>query len=101
MDKKYLKRIIEVNSNESLIEEKAHMKSYQVLPVRYMCSDNNVIKRFFLIYHSPGTGKSFTALWIPLNFIKVFEKKTLILVKSLGIYFGIQAKNSFMVFLYF
>ncbi|KAG4085900.1 hypothetical protein H8356DRAFT_847706, partial [Neocallimastix lanati (nom. inval.)] len=26
--------------------------------------------------------KSFTALWIQLNFIRVFEKKTIILVKS-------------------
>ena len=45
--------------------------------------DNNAINRF-LIYHSPGTGKSFTALWILLNFIRVFEKKTVILVKSQG-----------------
>jgi len=43
------------------------MKLYQVLPVRYMSADNKAIKRF-LIYHSPGTGKSFTALWITIKF---------------------------------
>jgi len=63
-----------------------------------MSADNNAIKRF-LIYHSPGTGKSFTALWIQLNFIRAFEKKTIILVKSQESNFRIQAKNSFMVFL--
>jgi len=46
-----------------------------------MYADNNAIKQF-LINHSSGTGKSFTALWILLNFIKVFEKKSIILVKS-------------------
>jgi len=65
----------------SLIDEKKFIWGhYQVLDVRYMCADNNAIKRF-LISHSSDTGKSFTALWILLNFIKVFEKKTLILIK--------------------
>jgi len=71
----------EIYSQEKLIEENLHMKRYQILPIRYMNNDNEVIKRF-LIYHSPGTGKSFTALWILLNFIDTYEKPCIILVKS-------------------
>ena len=71
----------EIYSQEKLIEENVHMKRYQILPIRYMNNDNEVIKRF-LIYHSPGTGKSFTALWILLNFIDTYEKPCIILVKS-------------------
>jgi len=71
----------EIYSQERLIEENLHMKRYQILPIRYMNNDNEVIKRF-LIYHSPGTGKSFTALWILLNFIDTYEKPCIILVKS-------------------
>jgi len=71
----------EIYSQESLIEENLHMKRYQILPIRYMTNNNDVIKRF-LIYHSPGTGKSFTALWILLNFIDSYEKPSIILVKS-------------------
>ncbi|KAG4081993.1 hypothetical protein H8356DRAFT_1320432, partial [Neocallimastix lanati (nom. inval.)] len=36
----------------------------------------------FLIYHSPGTGKSFTALWIAIKFINVYKKPCIILVKG-------------------
>ncbi|OUM56840.1 hypothetical protein PIROE2DRAFT_18382 [Piromyces sp. E2] len=71
----------EIYSQENLIEENLHMKRYQIVPIRYMNSNNDVIKRF-LIYHSPGTGKSFTALWILLNFIDSYEKPSIILVKN-------------------
>ncbi|KAG4103659.1 hypothetical protein H8356DRAFT_1420109 [Neocallimastix lanati (nom. inval.)] len=80
IDKLYCYReFTEVNSNDPLIEEKAHMK--------YMCADNNAIKRF-LIYHSPGTGKSFTALWIHLNFIRAQpigceEKNNFVIIRGL------------------
>ncbi|KAG4082244.1 hypothetical protein H8356DRAFT_1336818, partial [Neocallimastix lanati (nom. inval.)] len=57
------------------------MKRYQILPVRYMSPENEVVNRF-LIYHSPGTGKSFTALWIALKFINVYKKPCIILVKG-------------------
>jgi len=62
-------------------KENVHMERYQALPVRYMSPENEVVRRF-LIYHSPGTGKSFTALWIILNFINVYIKPCIILVKS-------------------
>lgn len=71
----------EIYSEENLLEENMHMKRYQILPIRYMTNNNEVVKRF-LIYHSPGTGKSFTALWILLNFIDIYEKPSIILVKS-------------------
>ena len=71
----------EIYSQKNLYEEKLHMKLYQILPMRYMTNNNEVIKRF-LIYHSPGTGKSFTALWILLNFIDTYEKPSIILIKS-------------------
>ncbi|ORX41595.1 hypothetical protein BCR36DRAFT_339198, partial [Piromyces finnis] len=71
----------EIYTEEKLIEENLHMKRYQILPVRYMTNENEIAKRF-LIYHSPGTGKSFTALWILLNFIDIYKKPSIILVKS-------------------
>jgi len=71
----------EIYTNESLLEENLHMKRYQILPTRYMSINNEKIKRF-LIYHSQGTGKSFTVLWILLNFIDFYEKPAIILVKS-------------------
>ncbi|ORX41420.1 hypothetical protein BCR36DRAFT_468396, partial [Piromyces finnis] len=71
----------EIYTQQKLVEENMHMKRYQILPIRYMTNNNDVVKRF-LIYHSPGTGKSFTALWILLNFIDVYEKPSIILVKS-------------------
>ena len=75
------KEFTEIYTNNKLIEENMHMKRYQILPIRYMCAENDAIRRF-LIYHSPGTGKSFTAMWIILNFIEVYDKPTIILVKS-------------------
>ncbi|ORX48889.1 P-loop containing nucleoside triphosphate hydrolase protein, partial [Piromyces finnis] len=71
----------EIFTNENLLEEKLHMKRYQILPSRYMSSDNEAVKRF-LIYHPPGSGKSYTALWILLNFINFYEKPAIILVKN-------------------
>ncbi|ORX78473.1 hypothetical protein BCR32DRAFT_282219 [Anaeromyces robustus] len=71
----------EVYTNDRLIEENVHMKRYQILPIRYMSPENEIVRRF-LIYHSSGTGKSFTALWIILNFINVYHKPSIILVKS-------------------
>ena len=71
----------EIYTDDTLLEENLHMKRYQVLPIRFITNDNDTIKRF-LIYHSPGTGKSFTALWILLNFIDIYKKPTIILVKS-------------------
>ncbi|ORX80874.1 hypothetical protein BCR32DRAFT_245326 [Anaeromyces robustus] len=71
----------EIYSKVPLIEENVHMKRYQIIPIRYMIPENEVINRF-LIYHSPGTGKSFTALWITLNFITIYNKPSIILVKS-------------------
>ena len=76
------KEFREIYSNNRLIEENVHMKRYQILPIRYMSPENDTIDRF-LIYHSPGTGKSFTALWITLNYINVYNKPTIILVKSI------------------
>jgi len=76
-----LREFSEIYSNNPLIEENVNMKRYQILPVRYMSPENKVIRRF-LIYHTPGTGKSFTALWIILNFINVYKKPSIILVKS-------------------
>jgi len=57
-----LREFSEIYTNNPLIEN-VHMKRYQVLPIRYISPENEVVSRF-LIYHSPGTGKSFTALWI-------------------------------------
>ncbi len=76
-----LREFWEIFINNPLIEENVHMERYQALPVRYMSPENEVVRRF-LIYHSPGTGKSFTALWIILNFINVYIKPCIILVKS-------------------
>jgi len=75
-----LREFTEIYTNNPLIEENVHMKRYQILPVRYMSPENEVVNRF-LIYHSPGTGKSFTALWIALKFINVYKKPCIILVK--------------------
>ncbi|KAL6588826.1 hypothetical protein U3516DRAFT_861717 [Neocallimastix sp. 'constans'] len=76
-----LREFTEIYTNNPLIEENVHMKRYQILPVRYMSPENEVVNRF-LIYHSPGTGKSFTALWIALKFINVYKKPCIILVKG-------------------
>ncbi|KAL6588785.1 hypothetical protein U3516DRAFT_861916 [Neocallimastix sp. 'constans'] len=76
-----LREFTEIYTNNPLIEENVHMKRYQILPVRYMSPENEVVNRF-LIYHSPGTGKSFTALWIALKFINVHKKPCIILVKG-------------------
>jgi len=46
-----------------------------------MTPENDAIDRF-LIYHPPGTGKSLTALWILYNFIEMYNKPTIILLKS-------------------
>ncbi|ORX48715.1 hypothetical protein BCR36DRAFT_293266 [Piromyces finnis] len=70
----------EIYSQEKLIEENMHMKRYQILPIRYITNDNKFVKRI-LIYHSPDTGKSLTALWILLNFITIYDKPSIILVK--------------------
>ncbi|KAL6611807.1 hypothetical protein U3516DRAFT_871082 [Neocallimastix sp. 'constans'] len=76
-----LREFTEIYTNNPLIEENVHMKRYQILPVRYMSPENEVVNRF-LIYHSLGTGKSFTALWIALKFINVYKKPCIILVKG-------------------
>ncbi|KAG4081972.1 hypothetical protein H8356DRAFT_1019729 [Neocallimastix lanati (nom. inval.)] len=76
-----LREFTEIYTNNPLIEENVYMKRYQILPVRYMSPENEVVNRF-LIYHSPGTGKSFTALWIALKFINVYKKPCIILVKG-------------------
>ena len=75
------KEFSEIFTDDRLIEENVHMKRYQILPVRFFTPENENIQNF-LIYHSPGTGKSFTALWILLNFIYVYDNPCLILVKS-------------------
>eukprot|EP00833_Pecoramyces_ruminatium_P016277 jgi/Orpsp1_1/1190309/evm.model.d7180000078174.1 len=75
------KEFVEVIKDNSFLESYYGMKYYQALPVRYFKPYNKKIKRF-LIYHSPGSGKSFIALWIIKNFLEEFHKKAIILVKN-------------------